>query len=519
MRVIATGCLVVFCACGPSPESRPTELPDVSRMAVPVRQQLQAQFDRLAGVRADPTASAMQRAGAFGDMGKLLLAAEAFGDAEPYFVNARALAADDVRWTYYLAHVHRLKGESLRAAALFQETLQHEADDVPALVWLGTLYLDQGRPDAAEPLFARALGRAPGVAAAHLGLGRVALDRREFTRAIEHLERALTLERRATAVHYPLAMAYRAVGNLAQAESHLRQRGDVDIGPPDPLMQELADLLRSPVAHENRGERALAAGDFAGAVLQFRRGLELAPDSLSLRQKLAMARSLAGDVPGAVQELEEVLRRAPEFPEAHYSLGVLLLGAGQLDQAIERFATAVRGDPGYLAARLQLANALRQRGRLEPALGQYAQLIERDPRIAEARLGHAITLVRLKRYQEARRQLADAVKQFPNRPDFVNALARVHAAAPDSRVRDGQAARTLAQQLVSRGMTVEAGETMAMALAELGEFEEAIRWQRDAIAAATRAGLGGLATRMTRNLRLYERRQPCRTPWPEDPPS
>jgi hypothetical protein len=53
-------------------------------------------------------------------------------------------------------------------------------------------------------------------------------------------------------------------------------------------------------------------------------------------------------------------------------------------------------------------------------------------------------------------------------------------------------------------------------LAELGEFVEAAAIQRGVMAAASDAGLHDAVRRMTGNLRLYERRQPCRTAWRPD---
>ena len=61
-------------------------------------------------------------------------------------------------------------------------------------------------------------------------------------------------------------------------------------------------------------------------------------------------------------------------------------------------------------------------------------------------------------------------------------------------------------------------ETMAMAQAELGQFTEAVTWQKEAIAASEKSGERGIAGRITDNLRLYESRRPCRTPWRSDEP-
>jgi len=57
------------------------------------------------------------------------------------------------------------------------------------------------------------------------------------------------------------------------------------------------------------------------------------------------------------------------------------------------------------------------------------------------------------------------------------------------------------------------GETLGMALAEVGRFEEAVTVQRDLIAAARQAGRPDLVARLQENLRLYAARQASRTPW------
>jgi tetratricopeptide (TPR) repeat protein len=501
----------------PVPPPQLVSLPDVSAMAAPVQEQVRDRYDRLTRAKANLGIAPADLANAYGDLGMLLLAAESFADAEPCLLNAAALEPENGRWSYYIAHVYRLQGKSIDAATWFDRTLTSRPDDVAALVWLGESYLDQGRLDQAEPLFSKAAGLAPRAVAARFGLGRVALARRDYARAIGELEAALALDRRATIVHYPLAGAYRAAGQIERAEAHLRQRGDVEIGPPDPLMEALIDLLRSPVVYESRGDRALARGEFAAAVASFRKGLDLAPDSLSLRQKLATGLTLTGDSPEALQQFQELLRRSPRFAPAHYSLGVLLLSSGQEDRAIEQFSTAVQNDPTYLQARLQLANALRRRGRFEAALREYAEVTARDPRIGEARFGAVLVLAHLERYLDARDRLVEATRLFPEQLEFSNALVRLYAAAPDERVRDATRALALARELVRRAQTLDARETMAMAFAESGQYEPAVKWQREAIATANATDRHDFARRMADNLALYEHGRPCRTPWREDP--
>jgi hypothetical protein len=52
---------------------------------------------------------------------------------------------------------------------------------------------------------------------------------------------------------------------------------------------------------------------------------------------------------------------------------------------------------------------------------------------------------------------------------------------------------------------------MAMAQAELGQYAEAVLWQREALAAAKQLSRPDLVRRLTETLARYERRQPCRT--------
>ncbi|HZM92421.1 MAG TPA: tetratricopeptide repeat protein [Vicinamibacterales bacterium] len=525
----ALGFLVACSSSNPDSSDRPVQagspkthalrqvsLPDVTGMSPSVQQQLRHQAGEVTRLAAG-NAPADQRATAFGEMGKLLLAVESFGDAEACFLNASELNPSDSRWAYYLGHVYRAQGESQEAAAYFERALKARPEEVAALVWLGNMYLDQGRTMEAGPLFSQALALDATAAAAHVGLGRVSLAARDYTGAIEHLEAALMLNRGASSVHYLLASAYRGAGQVDRADAHVRQRGPVQIGPPDPLMQQVADLLRSPVTYESRGERALARGDFSRATVEFRAALELAPESLAVRQKLATALSLTGDVQGSVQQLQEILRRDPKFASAHYSLGVLLQANGETNRAIEEFASAVRYEPTYVQARLLLANTLRSRGQFDRAREQYVAVLGVDPRIAEARFGDAASLAALKRFTEARDRLAEGMRLHPDRVEFMSLLARLYAAAPDERVRDGNRALTLAMELTKRRDSAFARETLAMAFAEAGRYDEAVTAQREAVALADGARQWELAARMRANLRLFERRQPSRTPWVGSP--
>jgi tetratricopeptide (TPR) repeat protein len=233
---------------------------------------------------------------------------------------------------------------------------------------------------------------------------------------VERFERALAIQRDATAVHYPLAMAYRALGDRAKADAHLSRRGEVWPTLADPLRDQPDELLESVSLYERRGVQALGAQDWPSAIAAFRRGLELEPNDAALRHRLATALYAAGDQLAASREFEEVLRRHPNYLKAHISLGMLHNLDGRYQDAIGRFAAALQVDRHSPEARLGLAEALRVSGRPEASLGHYSEAVKLDPAVPEGWIGGAMALITMRRTADAREWLARAQRVHPDQP-------------------------------------------------------------------------------------------------------
>jgi tetratricopeptide (TPR) repeat protein len=495
-----------------------THLPDLSRLDTAVQEQIREQYARLTTMLDAPQSTVAERAEAFGSVGTLLFAAEYFPEAERAFLDAQALAPADMRWPYYLGHVYRARQEPARAIPMFERALALAPDDVPSLIWLGDALLASGNAaDAVAPL-QRAFTRDPASVAAAARLGRAALERRDYAAAVGYLEKALELDPAAASVHYPLGMAYRGLGDSARAEAHLAQGSDAgSVAPADPLMDVIAGTLRGAGAFEARGMAALEARNWNAAVDNLRQAVQLAPSNAVTRLNLGTALSLAGDVDGARRQLLEAVHLDPRLAKAHFGLGVLAQDAGRWSEAIERFNAAIEHDGDFVDAHFALAEALRRTGRAADARSHYEKVLGLNPAASQARFGLAMAEVRLGRFVDARRVLDEGARLHPEQPGFPHALARILAAAPDAAARDGQRALVVMQPLAGeQGAAV--AETMAMVMAELGRFDEAIRWQERAIAVAAGSGQRALASRMQDHLTRYRQGQPCRVPWRDDDP-
>ena len=86
----------------------------------------------------------------------------------------------------------------------------------------------------------------------------------------------------------------------------------------DPLRRSVAGgvggLLQNAAAYEVRGSEALGKREWADAITNLRKAIELAPRNPGTRLNLGTALYLTGDAGGALEQFETAVRLSPEFP-------------------------------------------------------------------------------------------------------------------------------------------------------------------------------------------------------------
>ncbi len=140
------------------------------------------------------------------------------------------------------------------------------------------------------------------------------------------------------------------------------------------------------------------------------------------------------------------------------------------------------------------------------------QVVEADPGNIRARLGEAEALAASGRSLEARRRLEEGWQAIPESVELLHALARMLASADDPDTRDGERALELARLTLRAGPSPDRLETLAMALAEAGVFEEAVRLQQDLIRDLSWEGRLDELPRLEANLARYRAGLSCCAP-------
>ena len=512
---------------GAAPSLGPIPEPNIQNLEQESQAQIRSAFTQLQKILREPRASApLLRARAYGEMGKIYHAYAFLEAAAACYRNAQVLQPDEFRWSYYLGHAYRQAGKRepagenfWRALGLIQLDMSVRSDQgVVALCWLGETYLELNRAAEAKAFFEGALAENPRSAWAMSQLGKLAAAAGDSKGAVQYYTDTLKIAPQASNIRILLAAEYRKIGdreNAGRQRKHAEAALDSILPKNDPLLTEVQNLNRSAFRFRKDGQNALKAKQYRAAAANFRRSLEIDPTFAETWSSLAVALDRLGRREEAMRQWNEALKLKPDSPNIHLQLGVSYLRRGDTGSAQEHFRTALAHNPNPADAtyRYWLGASLSRANQFEAALEEFTRAVEIDGTRTLARLGEARMLVALGRYADAIERLELCRQMFTRYTPASNALVRLLVTCPNASLRDGVRGLKLAQELFAARQNLSHAETLAMAFAENGRFDEAVERQRRAIEKVAGLSEPEILARLKATLRLYEKQQPCRVPW------
>lgn len=468
---------------------------------------------RALALRALEGEEAADQAESVGELGRHYHAYGLLDAARTCYELSARLAPRDFRWPYLKAYIAQGEGRLEDAASLYEKALAIVPGVSPTLVRLASVQAELGNADRSEWLYREAIKANSTSAAAMAGLGELLLSRDRPEEAIDLLEGALELASGANRLYYPLALAYRKLGDEHKAREFLAWRGDVGVRPDDPVIDSLEGLKTGERVYLLRGQSAFRVGRYGEAAESFRKALEINPTSIAGWIDLGSALGEAGDAGGAVAAFERAVELAPGNETALFNLGVLLSRGGEYERSISLLSQAGQFSPHDGQIRFELAQALRLAGRFEDSILHFDAAIKALPAVEAPRLGKAQALARLNRLAEARKTLEAGLEQIPQSAVLAVALSRVLASAKDPEVRDAERAIRLALNVFEARQRLEDAEWVAEAFAEAGRCEEAAGWQREVVNQAVEADQSeAVMARLRTNLERFDSGEACTAP-------
>jgi tetratricopeptide (TPR) repeat protein len=220
----------------------------------------------------------------------------------------------------------------------------------------------------------------------------------------------------------------------------------------------------------------------------------------------------------AIAEYREALRIYPKSVETHDNLANLLDRQGNTNAALAEFQTALRLDPKSIPPHNNLGTFYVEIGRFDDAMKQYAEAARLDPTDPHAFYLTGKLLLREGRDSEAIPQFQKAAQFGPDNFQMLAYIARVLASDEKPGIRNGSTAYLLASKanVLTDGVQPAMLDTLAMAYAELGRFDDARQAEQDAITLASKYSLKDDVDAMNERLQLYKISQPYRESYTND---
>jgi tetratricopeptide (TPR) repeat protein len=219
-----------------------------------------------------------------------------------------------------------------------------------------------------------------------LGLGRLALLRRQWAKAAEYLEISAGDEHARKQSLTLLAKVWTRLNKPEKAQAAQRQaeQAPEDVRWPDPFVAEVLRLrsglrFRLEAAGALFGER-----NYSESIRLLQETVKRYPESTTARLQLGDTWQQLGRWTEAEHEFREAVRIDPEAGEAWFRLGCVQ-ARNKSREAVESFRQAIRLKPDHALAHFNLAVRLRELGDSAGAVHEFRETLRCRPDYAPAR--------------------------------------------------------------------------------------------------------------------------------------
>ena len=296
------------------------------------------------------------------------------------------------------------RGQLAQAQELYTEILRNQPKHADALHFLGVLAMQTKDFPRAVELIDKAIAIAPDYAAAYANRG-LALQ------SLKHLDDAVASYDKAIAFKPDYAEAYCNRGNALKELKQL----DAAVASYDKAIAVVPDLA---VAHANRGMALKELKQFDAAVESYDKAIAIVPDFVDAYYNRGNALRELKQLEAAVASYDTAVAIKLDHAAAYYNRGLTLEDLKRTDAAVASYDKAIATRPDFAEAYCNRGNALTDLKQLDAAVASYDKAIAIKPDFVDAYYNRGMALKEL-------RQLDAAVASYDRavaiKPDFAEA--------------------------------------------------------------------------------------------------
>lgn len=262
------------------------------------------------------------------------------------------------------------------------------------------------------------------------------------------------------------------------------------------------------VAFNNLGLALHREGDHEGALRLLRRAIELDPAYSAAQMNLANVLLATGDDKGAVQALRAAIKADPRMADPYVNYANILLKQQRREDAMLVYQQGLKHARPNAALYTNYALTLAEDGDVRAALEYWRKALQLKPDDFAANLHYGVGLSLAGRVREGVDHLHRAMQRSPDDPRPKIKLAWIYATHP--RMYDPSQALDLATRAMRETAkpTATDFDTLAVAQAANGRFDEAVESENEAFRLAQEAGNQPLADQIQQRLLLFQAAKP-----------
>jgi tetratricopeptide (TPR) repeat protein len=234
------------------------------------------------------------------------------------------------------------------------------------------------------------------------------------------------------------------------------------------------------------------------------------PDAPQTLAERGMTYRYKGKTDWALRDFDEMIRRKPNDALGYALRADTLQMTKGWKAALEAADTALRLDPKLALAYEVRGRTYASRKEYDKADREFNEAQRLDPDQVKKILASAYAFEQKGDYKLAAADLREAAERFPRSDWAHNELAWFLATCPDAAYRDGKDAVAHGKLACELTKWSHAGrlDTLAAAYAEIGNFEQAVKFVREAIAKTK--PLSADQKTFEEHLDLFQRNEACR---------
>jgi tetratricopeptide (TPR) repeat protein len=335
---------------------------------------------------------------------------------------------------------------------------------------------DRGDVDTAIAKYESILQIAPSLAAAYNNLGALYLRQHEYAKAVDTLEKGLKIDLKLPSASALLGISLYETGDYARArprlEAALRANPKdsnieltlandlVKLDEPEAAVTHLQQIARREPKNQQvwyqLGKLYMQLSQDALTRLR-----EVDPDSYLVHEVSGEIMESMNNFDGAIIEYKKAVEMAPQEPGTHFKLGRAYWAILAWDAATQQFQAELANDPRNCPAQWKLGNIiLQQHGDPQAALDDVNKALAMCPNLTGARLDRAKALLRMERAQEAIPDLEAAERESPDEPDIHYLLAQAYRST--GRAQQAQSEMQLFRKLEESARAAKAARTQEL---------------------------------------------------------